>query len=98
MFGSKKPAEEQGAKGAPSSPTLDDPELSGGLPPIDQKPFMEAIWPVLACGAGLFSDGYINNVCRGCPPLRSIPIPPVGFSLVLASSLTAYHLLRLSAP
>ncbi|KAI0436773.1 putative MFS phospholipid transporter [Xylaria telfairii] len=62
MFGSKKPAEEQGAKGAPSSPTVDDPELSGGLPPIDQKPFMEAIWPVLACGAGLFSDGYINNV------------------------------------
>ena len=22
----------------------------------------ERIWPVLACGAGLFSDGYINNV------------------------------------
>ncbi|KAI6088589.1 MFS general substrate transporter [Hypoxylon rubiginosum] len=31
-------------------------------PPIDQKPFMQAIWPVLACGAGLFSDGYVNNV------------------------------------
>ncbi|KAI0174545.1 major facilitator superfamily domain-containing protein [Pestalotiopsis sp. NC0098] len=31
-------------------------------PAIDQKPFWEAIWPVLACGAGLFSDGYINNV------------------------------------
>ncbi|KAK6073913.1 MFS phospholipid transporter [Seiridium cupressi] len=30
--------------------------------PIDQKPFWQAIWPVLACGAGLFSDGYINNV------------------------------------
>ena len=26
------------------------------------KPFWEAIWPVLACGAGLFSDGYVNNV------------------------------------
>jgi hypothetical protein len=24
----------------------------------------ERIWPVMACGAGLFSDGYINNVCR----------------------------------
>ncbi len=23
----------------------------------------ERLWPVLACGAGLFSDGYINNVC-----------------------------------
>lgn len=22
----------------------------------------ERLWPVMACGAGLFSDGYINNV------------------------------------
>jgi hypothetical protein len=22
----------------------------------------ERLWPVLACGSGLFSDGYINNV------------------------------------
>ena len=22
----------------------------------------EKLWPVMACGAGLFSDGYINNV------------------------------------
>ncbi|RYO93024.1 hypothetical protein DL764_008044 [Monosporascus ibericus] len=29
---------------------------------VERKPFREAIWPVLACGAGLFSDGYINNV------------------------------------
>ncbi|KAF9873896.1 MFS phospholipid transporter git1 [Colletotrichum karsti] len=27
-----------------------------------RKPFREAIIPVIACGAGLFSDGYINNV------------------------------------
>lgn len=27
-----------------------------------RKPFREAIVPVIACGAGLFSDGYINNV------------------------------------
>jgi hypothetical protein len=24
----------------------------------------ERLWPVMACGAGLFSDGYINNVCN----------------------------------
>ncbi|KAI0408382.1 MFS general substrate transporter [Xylaria palmicola] len=42
--------------------SVDDVEATGGPPPIDQKPFTEAIWPVLACGAGLFSDGYINNV------------------------------------
>ncbi|KAK5991549.1 Glycerophosphodiester transporter GIT2 [Cladobotryum mycophilum] len=27
-----------------------------------RKSFMEAVLPVFACGAGLFSDGYINNV------------------------------------
>lgn len=26
------------------------------------QPFKKAIMPVFACGAGLFSDGYINNV------------------------------------
>jgi hypothetical protein len=26
------------------------------------QPFSKAILPVMACGAGLFSDGYINNV------------------------------------
>jgi hypothetical protein len=24
----------------------------------------ERLWPVIACGAGLFSDGYLNNVSR----------------------------------
>ncbi|KAI3324263.1 MFS general substrate transporter [Xylariaceae sp. AK1471] len=61
MFGRKKPTEQQVTDVAP--PAVDvDPETSGGAPPIDQKPFREAIWPVLACGAGLFSDGYVNNV------------------------------------
>lgn len=23
----------------------------------------EKLWPAMACGSGLFSDGYINNVC-----------------------------------
>ncbi|KAI0434229.1 MFS general substrate transporter [Xylaria sp. FL1042] len=59
MFGSKKPVEQQVVDDAPATV---DSEASGGLPPIDQRPFSEAIWPVLACGAGLFSDGYINNV------------------------------------
>ncbi|SPQ26838.1 841147f7-280f-40d5-86d9-d20573409ba0 [Thermothielavioides terrestris] len=31
-------------------------------PAREQKPFRKAILPVIACGAGLFSDGYINNV------------------------------------
>uniref|UniRef100_A0A8H7TVI2 Major facilitator superfamily (MFS) profile domain-containing protein n=1 Tax=Bionectria ochroleuca TaxID=29856 RepID=A0A8H7TVI2_BIOOC len=32
------------------------------VPERAPKPFWEAIMPVFACGAGLFSDGYINNV------------------------------------
>ena len=32
--------------------------------------FGQAIIPVIACGAGLFSDGYINNV--------SLPLPAHG--------------------
>ncbi|KAK4230119.1 major facilitator superfamily domain-containing protein [Podospora fimiseda] len=30
--------------------------------PSNQKTFWQKILPVMACGAGLFSDGYINNV------------------------------------
>ncbi|KAH6647440.1 major facilitator superfamily transporter [Truncatella angustata] len=51
-FGRKKPVEEDPV-------TQADTETG---PAIDQKPFWEVIWPVLACGAGLFSDGYVNNV------------------------------------
>lgn len=29
---------------------------------LQRKPFLQAVLPVFACGAGLFSDGYINNV------------------------------------
>ena len=25
----------------------------------------ERLWPVIAAGSGLFSDGYLNGVCRG---------------------------------
>ena len=26
-----------------------------------EKPFWQRIWPVIGCGAGLFSDGYLNG-------------------------------------
>ena len=29
---------------------------------LARKSFFETVLPVFACGAGLFSDGYINNV------------------------------------
>lgn len=28
-----------------------------------QKGRWERSWPTIACGAGLFSDGYLNGVC-----------------------------------
>lgn len=31
---------------------------------LDYKTYWQRLWPVMACGAGLFSDGYINNVCK----------------------------------
>lgn len=38
-----------------------------------EKGRWERLWPVIACGAGLFSDGYLNNVRESkCarPPMR----------------------------
>ncbi|KAI1341217.1 MFS general substrate transporter [Xylariaceae sp. FL0016] len=59
MFGKgNKTDREPAADGAPPSVTAADAHT--GEQAI-QKPFWQAIWPVLACGAGLFSDGYINN-------------------------------------
>lgn len=43
---------------------------------VDEAPVesTEKTWwqrraPVIACGSGLFSDGYLNGVCRS-PPLK----------------------------
>lgn len=39
----------------------------------ESKPFFQKVLPVFACGAGLFSDGYINNV-RSTLPLKCPPV------------------------
>lgn len=38
------------------------------LPPLEQssKGRWERAWPTIACGAGLFSDGYLNGVSVLC--------------------------------
>ena len=41
--------------------TDSDVDRSPNLEDTD-KSFYERVWPVLACGAGLFSDGYLNGV------------------------------------
>lgn len=38
------------------------PRRDSSLEPIE-KGRWERLWPVIACGAGLFSDGYLNGVC-----------------------------------
>ncbi|KAJ3003994.1 hypothetical protein HKX48_001470 [Thoreauomyces humboldtii] len=50
-----RPTETQQPVAAPSSHRYSDHVVGG-------KSFMTRLLPVFACGAGLFSDGYINNV------------------------------------
>jgi hypothetical protein len=42
-----------------------------------EKGTWERLWPVIACGAGLFSDGYLNGVSRRV----SFPVPGCGGAL-----------------
>lgn len=65
MFGFKKepaPANEAQADSGSDAPYVqnvdDDPLANTG------KNRWEKIWPAMACGAGLFSDGYVNNVIK----------------------------------
>lgn len=39
------------------------------------KSFYDRIWPVIACGAGLFSDGYLNGVIGSVSTMLSILYP-----------------------
>ncbi|KAL8417543.1 hypothetical protein RB594_001269 [Gaeumannomyces avenae] len=58
-FGRKKSGDELAATPeTPSQPAGNDAEMDI----VQSQPFWTAIMPVIACGAGLFSDGYINNV------------------------------------
>jgi len=39
------------------------------------KSFWDRIWPVIACGAGLFSDGYLNGVIGSVSTMLSTIYP-----------------------
>jgi hypothetical protein len=64
MFGR---SQEKEAVAAPDMAAHEDPLAA--IP----KGHWERLWPVLACGSGLFSDGYINNVSH--PPNPESPFP-----------------------
>ena len=38
-------------------------------PPGPRPPLLRAVLPVMACGAGLFSDGYVNQVIGSVAPV-----------------------------
>ena len=60
----KRVADVDGQADDRGRPTLDDA--------LERKSFFQAALPVFACGAGLFSDGYINNVsCARKPQAAS---------------------------
>ncbi|TAQ83033.1 hypothetical protein B7494_g8643 [Chlorociboria aeruginascens] len=58
-FGRKGPLEEPAATQADAGSDVDIHHVPLPLIP---KTRWERIWPAMACGSGLFSDGYINNV------------------------------------
>lgn len=64
MFGRSKDKE--------VAPPTSAPEVNGSDDPLANIPKSrwERMWPVIACGSGLFSDGYINNV-KTLPAIRS---------------------------
>lgn len=54
--------------------------------PLEKTPKgrWERSWPTIACGAGLFSDGYLNQVCcvsLSCAQPRSHNAPHTGVQL-----------------
>ncbi len=44
-----------------SDPSQYDEATLGGVPTNPEKSRWERSWPTIACGAGLFSDGYLNG-------------------------------------
>ena len=44
-----------------SSPERDEAAIHGTPLEDHQKGRWERSWPTIACGAGLFSDGYVNG-------------------------------------
>lgn len=57
-----QPVDEKYAQ-PPTELTEQQPPRSGSVAVEDtNKSFWDRLWPVIACGAGLFSDGYLNGV------------------------------------
>lgn len=67
-FGRSKEAE------STSEPDQQSPAAEPALETaLQRKPFLQVVLPVFACGAGLFSDGYVNNVSFAPPRGMALP-------------------------
>lgn len=53
--------------------TKGDVERHGSIERTEKSKW-ERLWPVIACGAGLFSDGYLNNVRFANAPTTRVAI------------------------
>jgi hypothetical protein len=53
----------------------DDTERRASVANVEKGKW-ERLWPVIACGAGLFSDGYLNNVRQLQSDTLSYAAPP----------------------
>jgi len=58
-----------------SEPSPDAVEASRPDYMETDKSFWQRLWPVIACGAGLFSDGYLNGVIGSVSTMLSIIYP-----------------------
>ena len=56
----KFPMLSKGEVAGADQPHLDEATV-GGVPTNPAKTRWERSWPTIACGAGLFSDGYLNG-------------------------------------
>ncbi|KAF3761545.1 MFS general substrate transporter [Cryphonectria parasitica EP155] len=61
-----------GKKSSSSQDAAVEPYQSSEVPIEDVQPMRKTLLPVFACGAGLFSDGYVNNVIGSVSTLLSL--------------------------
>ena len=68
-----------------SSPERDEAAVHGTPLENHQKGRWERSWPTIACGAGLFSDGYVNgsepHMCYLGGPCSSLLFDNLGSSV-----------------
>jgi hypothetical protein len=71
---SKDELQQEEIKTSAESPTGRHASVASRHVPIEQteKSRWDRMWPIIACGAGLFSDGYLNAVCSTKSPIKTM--------------------------